>query len=98
LSIRSATDGLNYTIAIHFRWESRTHEKSQVESSEHQDDADIHHQSFPESISEERKIYADYNGCHHHRVEHPNYPSAHFSKTSCADSSPDRVKLTAALS
>jgi hypothetical protein len=50
-------------------WRSRTHEEPQVESCEHQDDADIHHQSFPESISEEREIYTDYNGYHHYRVE-----------------------------
>jgi hypothetical protein len=29
-------------------------EESQVESSEHQDNANTHHQSFPESVSEER--------------------------------------------
>jgi hypothetical protein len=63
-------------------WRSRTHEEPQVERCEHKDDADIHHQSFPESVSEERKIYTDYNGYHHHRVEHPNYSSVHFSTTS----------------
>ena len=54
-------------------------EESQVESSEYQDDADIHHQSFPESVSEERDIHTDYNGCHHHSVKHASYLSAHFS-------------------
>jgi hypothetical protein len=36
------------------------HEKSKVESSEHQDDANIHDQPFPESVSEEHEIYTDY--------------------------------------
>src|SRR5262249_17434197 len=40
------------------------HEESQVESSEHQDNANIHYQSFPESVSKEHEIYTDYNGCH----------------------------------
>src|SRR6516164_5146417 len=54
-------------------------EESQVESSEYQDDADIHHQSSPESVSEERDIHTDYNGCHHHSVKHASYLSVHFS-------------------
>jgi hypothetical protein len=36
-------------------------EESQVESCEHQDDANIRCQSFPESVSEEREIYTDYD-------------------------------------
>jgi hypothetical protein len=35
------------------------HEKSQVESSENQDNANIHQQPFPESVSEEREICTD---------------------------------------
>jgi hypothetical protein len=58
------------------------HEKSQVESSEHQDNANIHYQPFPESVSEEREIYTDYNGCHCHHVKHYSHPSVHFSTTS----------------
>jgi hypothetical protein len=58
------------------------HEKSQVESSEHQDNPNIHDQPFPESVSEERKIYTDYNGRHRHHVKHYSYPSIHFSTTS----------------
>jgi hypothetical protein len=60
-------------------------EKSQVESREHQKNAYIRHQPFPESISEERQIETDYNGCHRHRVEHNAYPSAHFSNASFHD-------------
>jgi hypothetical protein len=36
---------------------SRRHEESQVESSKHQDNANIHYQPFPESVSEEHEIY-----------------------------------------
>lgn len=60
-------------------------EESQVESGEHQDNANIRYQPFPESVSEEREIYTGYNGCHRHHVEHPSYPSTHFSKTSFHD-------------
>ena len=58
------------------------HEKSQVESSENQDNANIHHQPFPESVSEEREICTDYNGCHRYHVKHHSYPSVHFSTPS----------------
>jgi hypothetical protein len=51
------------------------HEESQVESSEHQDNANIHDQPFPESVSEEHEIYTDYNDCHRHHVKHYSYPS-----------------------
>ena len=59
---------------------SWTPEKSQVESCEHQDNANIHCQPFPESVSEEHEIYTHYDGCHRHRVKHDSYMSAHFSK------------------
>src|ERR1700674_5481273 len=58
---------------------SWTPEESQVESCEHQDNADIHCQPFPESVSEEHEIYTDYDGCHRHHVKHDSYLSAHFS-------------------
>jgi hypothetical protein len=61
---------------------SWTAEESEVECSEHQDNADIHCQPFPKSVSEERDIYADYDGCHRHRVKHSSYLSAHFSQPS----------------
>jgi hypothetical protein len=53
-------------------------EKSQVESREHQDNANIRYQPFPESVSEERDIYTDYDGYHHRHVKHDSYQSAHF--------------------
>jgi hypothetical protein len=58
---------------------SWTPEKSQVESCGHQNNANIYHQPFPESISEEREIYTDYDGCHRHDVKHDSYLSAHPS-------------------
>jgi hypothetical protein len=63
---------------------SWTPEESQVESNEHQDNADIHCQPFPESesVSEEHEIYTDYDGHHRHHVKHVSYLSAHFSSHS----------------
>jgi hypothetical protein len=60
---------------------SWTPEESQVESCEHQDNANIHCQAFPESVSEEHEIYTDYDGCHRHHVKHDSYLSAHFSSS-----------------
>jgi hypothetical protein len=57
-----------------------TPEESQAESCEHQDNANIHCQPFPESVSEEHEIYTNYDGCHRHHVKHDSYLSAHFSK------------------
>src|SRR5262249_35402409 len=61
--------------------------ESQVESCEHQDNANIHHQPFPEpeSVSEEHEIYTDYNGCHRHHVKHDSYLSDHFSTSGAPD-------------
>jgi hypothetical protein len=64
---------------------SWTPEESKVESCEHQDDANIHCQPFPESVSEEHEIYTDYDCCHRHRVKHSSYLSAHFSQHSPDD-------------
>jgi hypothetical protein len=58
---------------------SWTSQDSKVESCEHQDNANIHCQPFPESVSEEQEIYSDYDGCHRHHVKHDSYVSAHFS-------------------
>ena len=58
---------------------SWTPEEFKVESSEHQDDSNIHCQPFPESVSEEHEIYTDYDGYHRHHVKHERYLSAHFS-------------------
>jgi hypothetical protein len=56
-------------------------EESPVESHEHQDNANIHDQPFPESVSEERNIYTDNNGCHHRRVK---YMSDHLNNPDSA--------------
>jgi hypothetical protein len=47
-------------------------EESQVESSENQDNANIHHQTLPEPVSKKPDIYTDDNGCHRHPVKHAN--------------------------
>jgi hypothetical protein len=52
--------------------------ESQVERCEYQDDANIRYQPFPESVSEEREICADDEGCHRHHVKRNTYLSAHF--------------------
>jgi hypothetical protein len=57
---------------------SWTPEELPVDSSEHQHDADIHCQPFPESVSQEREIDTDDDGCHHHHVKHYGYLSAHL--------------------
>jgi hypothetical protein len=38
--------------------------ESQIESSKHQDDSDVHHQSFPEVVPEDQGIYSDDDGYH----------------------------------
>ena len=43
---------------------SWTPEESQVESYEHQDNANVYCQPFPESVSEERDIHSDDDGYH----------------------------------
>jgi len=55
-----------------------TTEESEVESSEHQHNTNIHCQPFPESVSEEREIYSDYDGYHRHCVKQDGYLSVHF--------------------
>jgi hypothetical protein len=58
---------------------SWTPEESQVESCEHQDNANVHYQPFPESVSEEREIHTDYDGCHCHHIKRDSDLPAHFS-------------------
>jgi hypothetical protein len=88
---------------------SWTPEESRVESCEHQDDANIHRQPFPESVFEEREIHTYDDGCHRRHVEHDNHLSVHLwppglpatpaqkTKTSCRQlfpsSAPARVSL-----
>jgi len=61
-------------------------EKSPVESREHQDNANIHCQPFPEVVSKESEIHTDYDGYHHHHVNHYSNLSARFRHAG-ADSS-----------
>jgi hypothetical protein len=44
-------------------------QESQIERCEQQDNANVRCQPFPESVSEEREIYADYDGYHCHHVK-----------------------------
>jgi hypothetical protein len=53
-------------------------EESQIESCEHQDNANVRCQPFPESVSEEREIYTDYDGYHCHHVERDSDLSIRF--------------------
>jgi len=52
---------------------------SQIEGGKHQDDADVDHQSFPESISEEQQIDTDNNGYQHHNIKHEKHVPCHFN-------------------
>src|ERR1700691_4935963 len=48
---------------------SWTPEESKVESCEHQDNANVYCQPFPESVSEKREIHSDDDGYHCHHVK-----------------------------
>jgi hypothetical protein len=70
-------------------------QESQVESCEYQDYSNIRYQPFPESVSEEREICTNYEGCHCHHVKHNPYPSAHFRylPTSVYSPPPNRMSV-----
>jgi hypothetical protein len=57
---------------------SRTPEESQVEGCEHQDDADIRDEAFPEAVSEEREVRTDDDGDHSYHVKNDR-KFAHFN-------------------
>ena len=68
----------------------------QVEGCEHQDNANIHQQLFPESVSEEPQIHTDYNGYHRHHIKRDSYLSAHFSTSewsNCHRDGPSHTKI-----
>ncbi len=48
-----------------------------MEGCKHQNDSDVHHQSFPEMVPEDQGIYSDDEGYHRHHVRHGNHPSCH---------------------
>lgn len=60
-----------------YRTKLRIPEKPQVEGHKHQDNANIHQQSFPKSISEKNQIYANDDGYHYQDV-HDRYALRHF--------------------
>src|SRR5215469_7337324 len=51
--------------------------ESQIEGCKHQNDSDVHHQSFPEMVPEDQGIYSDDDGYHRHHVRHGNHRSCH---------------------
>jgi hypothetical protein len=48
-----------------------------IEGPKYQDDADVHEQPFPESISKEKPIDTDDNGNEQHRVKRDNHALGH---------------------
>jgi hypothetical protein len=48
-------------------------EESQIEGCKHQNDSDVHHQSFPEMVPEDQDIYSDDDGYHRHHVRDGNH-------------------------
>jgi hypothetical protein len=75
-----------------------TPEESQVESCEHQDNANIHYQPFPESVSEDHEIYTDYDGCHRHHIKYDGYLSAHSDSLKGASRFRTRVERARLIS
>jgi hypothetical protein len=52
--------------------------ESQIEGCKYQNNTDIRHQAFPESIPEEQQIHSNYNGYQQTRVERDNHTFCHF--------------------
>ena len=51
--------------------------ESQIEGCKHQNDSDVHHQSFPEMVPENQGVYSDDDGYHRHQVKHGNHRFCH---------------------
>jgi hypothetical protein len=51
--------------------------ESPIESCKHQNDSDVHHQSFPELVPEDQGIYSHDDGYHRHHVRQGNHRSRH---------------------
>jgi hypothetical protein len=58
---------------------SGTSEKSQVESCEHQDNANVDCQPFQESVFKKHEIYTDDDTCHRHHVKRDRKSPTQFS-------------------
>jgi hypothetical protein len=56
----------------------RVLQKSQIEGREHQDNADVRHQPFQESMPEEQQIHTDDNEYQRRNVKHDGRDSCHF--------------------
>ncbi len=57
----------------------RVFNESKIEGSKHQDNTNVHYQSFPESILKEQKIYANDNGYQYQNVKHDIDIPWHFN-------------------
>jgi hypothetical protein len=60
------------------RRRSATRSKEPQEGCKHQDNANIHHQPFPEPISKEEKIHTNDNGYHQQSDKHGRHALCHF--------------------
>ena len=58
---------------------SWTPEESKIESCEHQNNANVRCQPFPESVSKEREIHTDYDNYHCHYEKRDSELSAYSS-------------------
>lgn len=58
---------------------SWTPKESEVASRKHQNNANIHRKPFPESVSEESEIHADYDRYHRRHVKRDGYLFANSS-------------------
>jgi hypothetical protein len=56
----------------------RVLQKSQIEGSEYQDNADVHHQPFPDAVLEEEQIHTNDNDYQRCNVKHGGRASCHF--------------------
>jgi hypothetical protein len=72
----SKDDGLG---ASALQWRSWKPDESQVESCEHQDNANIRHQPSPELVSEEQDIDTDDDGGHRHHIKNNCDLFPHFT-------------------
>ena|SRR5215469_676436 len=77
-------------------------QESPIEGCKHQNDSDVHHQSFPEMVPEDQGIYGDYDGYHPDHIRHCDHQSCHcdlhpiWRSSACARIRYVRIGLRAA--
>jgi hypothetical protein len=54
-------------------------EESHIERREHQNNADIHHQPFPESVPKEKYVHGNDNGYQRGKIKHNRHVLRHLS-------------------